>query len=336
MRGFRRRSRGFTLIELLVVIAIIAVLVALLLPAVQQAREAARRSQCKNNLKQLGLALHNYHDQYSEFPITYFDTSTGLTGPIMGRSTSWMVGILPFVDQQPLFNMINFNFGLTTDPRGGIKAPPAYPSNTYAATQKVPPYKCPSDTSLDFLSGRSDGGGAPAYGVNSYKGCAGSNWAWGTWQSGTTGVYAQTRWGQTNQGLDRGNGMMFRGWSFPYSTKIRDITDGTSTTFAMGEAVAQYTQWDWWWLHNATTATCSIPLNAPAQCAAAAGLTPDGGLKACAADWPNNYSFKSLHTGGGHFAMADGAVKFVSQNVDYNVYRGVSTIQGAESGATID
>ncbi|MDB5345277.1 MAG: xcpT 17 [Schlesneria sp.] len=327
-----RKSRGFTLIELLVVIAIIAVLIALLLPAVQQAREAARRSQCKNNMKQLGLALHNYHDTFSAFPITYFDTSTGLGGPIQGRSTSWMIGIMPYIDQAPLFNLINTGVGLTTDPRCSYPAtnPPTNPSNPWAATQSLSVFKCPTDTSPDKLAGRSDSAGPAAMGVTSYKACAGSNWAWGTWQSGSTGVYAQTRWGADANGLDRGNGFMFRGWGFPYTTKMKDISDGTSTTFAVGEAIPSYSQWNWWWLHNATTATCSIPLNAAPQCGGAAGLSNDSGLKACAGDWPNNYSFMSQHTGGGHFMMADGSVTFVSKNIDYNTYRSLSTIQGGE------
>src|SRR5713101_2624318 len=103
------RKLGFTLIELLVVIAIIAVLVALLLPAVQQAREAARRSQCKNNLKQIGLALHNYHEMAQMFPPSKIFGPTSCNGWIRGNSLSWRVMILPQMDQAPLFNTINFS-----------------------------------------------------------------------------------------------------------------------------------------------------------------------------------------------------------------------------------
>jgi prepilin-type processing-associated H-X9-DG protein len=325
------------LIELLVVIAIIAVLVALLLPAVQQAREAARRSQCKNNLKQLGLALQNYHEIYTTFPVCYFDTSTGLGGPVQGRQISWMTGILPNIDQAPLFSMLNFNYGITNDPRSPnypASAPPPNPSNAWCATQYIPVFRCPTDTSPNLLANRSDSAGPASFGLTSYKACAGSNWAWGTWQSGTTGTYAQTRWGASNNGLDRGNGFMFRGWSFPYSTRMRDISDGTSNTFALGEAIPSYSQWNWWWLHNATTATCSIPLNALPQCGGAAGLSTDAGLKACQGDWPNNYSFWSLHTGGANFSMVDGSVTFISQNIDYNIYRNLSTIMGGETATT--
>ena len=129
---------------------------------------------------------------------------------------------------------------------------------------------------------------------------------------------------------------MFRGWGFPYKTNMKDITDGTSSTISLGEAVGNYSQWNWWWLNNATTATTSIPLNAPAQCAGAAGLSADAGLKACAGDWPNNYSFKSMHTGGGHFGMGDGRVTFISNNIDYNLYRNMSTIQGGEVSSSAE
>jgi hypothetical protein len=256
-------------------------------------------------------------------------TAPALAGPLQGRQTSWMIGILPYIDQAPLFNQLNQSVGIPTDPRGT-----ANPSNSWAALQPIAGYFCPSDTSPQVLPSRSDGGGTRA--ANSYKACAGSNWAWGTWQSGTTGTYAQSRWGATNNGLDRGNGIMFRGWGFPYTTKMRDLTDGTSATFAIGETIADTTQWTWWWLNNATTATCSIPLNAPPQCAAAAGLSTAAGLKACQGDWPNNYSFRSLHTGGAHFGMGDGTVKFVSNNIDYNLYRNLSTIQGAEIPSSVD
>ena len=108
MRSLSRKRSAFTLIELLVVIAIIAILIALLLPAVQQAREAARRTQCKNNLHQLGLALHNYHDVYNQFPITCFNNSgPGLNWSDSSRGT-YLVRLLPYIEQAALFNALNF------------------------------------------------------------------------------------------------------------------------------------------------------------------------------------------------------------------------------------
>jgi len=316
-------KRGFTLIELLVVIAIIAVLIALLLPAVQQAREAARRSQCKNNLKQLGLALHNYHDVYNQFPLNYSTTFT-----LNNSTMSWMVTVLPYIDQAPLFNVINPSFGINNDPRSVTPdvIPPVNPSNGWAAKQFIPVYKCPSDTSDKIMAGRANYGGTWA--VNSYKGVAGANWAWGNWISPAT--FNRTRWGITSNGLDTGNGLLFRGNGFPYSNGFHNITDGTSNTFAIGEAVPKYSTHTWWWWFNGSTATCSVPLNAAAVCATTPGASKDQLLVQCAGDWPNNYSFFSQHTGGGHFCMADGAVKFVSDNIDTTLYRGLSTIDGGE------
>ncbi|MBT5017958.1 MAG: DUF1559 domain-containing protein, partial [Planctomicrobium sp.] len=133
----KRRSslRGFTLIELLVVIAIIAILIALLLPAVQQAREAARRTQCKNNLKQLGLALHNYHDTHGIFPNSmdsYFPG--GVPSRSNPRNHSWMVMILPFIDQAPLYQSIDFSSQLYGQTLAG---------GQLVTAQKMTPYRCP-------------------------------------------------------------------------------------------------------------------------------------------------------------------------------------------------
>lgn len=328
-----RRIRGFTLIELLVVIAIIAILIALLLPAVQQAREAARRTQCKNNMKQIGLALHNYHDVYNQFPINYSTTFT-----TNNTTMSWMVTILPYIDQAPLFNQVDPNFGINNDPRQlnpAATANPANPSNGWVAKQIIPAYKCPSDTSDNVMGSRANYGGNWA--VNSYKGVAGGNWTWGSWQNrpanGQFPPASADRF-QHNQGhgLDRGNGLIFRGNSFAYSNSFKNITDGTSNSFAVGEAVAKYCTHTWWWWFNGVTATCSVPLNAPAVCAAAnPNNSDDQNLTLCAGDWPNNYSFKSQHVGGGQFTMCDGAVKFISENIDLTVYRTLATIAGGET-----
>lgn len=314
----RGRRRGFTLIELLVVIAIIAILIALLLPAVQQAREAARRSTCKNNLKQLALAMHNYHDTSNSFPLNYGVWSRNYPGD--GRSASWMVMILPFVEKGNLYERVNFSRGVRNDG-----------NNRFVAQQVVPVFTCPTDTNPGKMSGRANIGGT--WGTNNYKGNAGANWCWGATQV-RSGPHASVPGIGPNQchGLDRGNGIMWRG-NFNTAIKasairFRDITDGTSTTFAIGEAVPEWCTHTWWWWYNGTTATAAVPLNSRARCRNTGNKVLD--LTACRGDWPNNYSFMSRHTGGAHFAFCDGKVAFVSENINLAVYRNLATRGGGE------
>ena len=127
-----RKSNGFTLIELLVVIAIIAILIALLLPAVQQAREAARRTQCKNAMKQIGLAFHNYHDVYGKFPQPSILGLTVTTGMKMTSAVSWETALLPYIDQAPVFNIFDTNRAIFD------------PANAAAVKTVIPVYLCPS------------------------------------------------------------------------------------------------------------------------------------------------------------------------------------------------
>ncbi len=303
MPRLHRRSRGFTLIELLVVIAIIAVLIALLLPAVQQAREAARRTQCKNNMKQLGLALHNYHDTFLLFPMSYgngvYDES--------GRMVSWLFGVFPYIDQAPLYNSLNFSVGVN-----------ATPQNLAAAQQVIPAYLCPSDSTNGNgkLNGRANMSGN-FYAVTSYKAVSGNNWAWGNYQySSPNGRNAN----QTN-GLDLGNGWMCRNSGGKVIvTAMKHLTDGTSNVTMVGEALAGRCSHDTTFSFNHTTATCSIPLNYYYK-----NKTIDIN------DWGNNYSFASQHVGGGHFTMGDGTVRFISENIDLQLYRNLASIDGGET-----
>lgn len=312
------RRHGFTLIELLVVIAIIAILIALLLPAVQQAREAARRSTCKNNLKQLGLAIHNYHDIHNAFPMCY-GTSIPNTNPpqfaIDSRGRSWMMAILPQIDQAPLFNQINHG------------EPLSRPENQLVAQQVIPAYLCPSDSDNNGkMTGRANVGNAtsPAanlpWGVNNYKMSCGSNWAAGSASAFAPVTSPTGRGAGSNNGLDVSNGFMGRNAAAPVMTRTRDITDGLSQTFAIGESIPSRVNHTWWWWFNGTTATNAVPLNYFVK-----------NTNIAVGDWPNNYSFGSKHVGGGHFTMGDGSVKFVSENVDLNTYRAVSTISSAEA-----
>ncbi len=304
MRSTLRPRSAFTLVELLVVIAIIGILVGLLLPAVQAAREAARRMQCSNNVKQLGLAFHNYHDTLKTFPINFAQRGiNGFTndGPgIANSGKSWMQMILPQIEQTNLFNNITFTVGL--QPKSSAATTPVGRNRIVAATV-IPTYLCPSDDGNEggTLLSRSDLNetSAPAdrWAVTGYKACAGSNWAWGVFawtNSGATGVGGKNA-GQSD-GLNLGNGVIASNQNNSNSpTRMRDITDGTSNTYIVGEALPGWSQWNWWYNPNACTATTAIPLNRVTKVAKNIG------------DWPNNYGFASRHTGGGQFGWPTAA-----------------------------
>jgi prepilin-type N-terminal cleavage/methylation domain-containing protein len=165
MRRHASRWRAFTLVELLVVIAIIGILIALLLPAVQAAREAARRTQCTNNLKQLGLALQNYHDKYIAFPINY-----GGNGQYNDTSTahSWMQGVLPYVEQQALYQQIRFDMPL------GATSDVPLTVNTIVSQTVVNAILCPSDPQMRGIQTSPANCSGPR-GATNYKACAGAN-----------------------------------------------------------------------------------------------------------------------------------------------------------------
>ncbi|MDB5335784.1 MAG: hypothetical protein JWN70_1403 [Planctomycetaceae bacterium] len=297
-----RRPRGFTLIELLVVIAIIAVLIALLLPAVQQAREAARRSQCKNNMKQLGLALHNYHDTFGMFPPGNISRKPGaITGCTGGQGGAqnvdglapWTVLILPYIDDSARYNTFNFSGafnGLIPD-NSGIITP-------NLAQQKLPnsKYQCPSDPNS-----------APGVGNNNYFGVQGGG-------SGIGGGGC-TSPGQTTTFI-YSNGCLYQN----SSTRIRDLTDGTTAVFLVGEtryqppmAAGSTFAGSWACGVRAEPSNC-VPSNiAAAQEAINSGSGPSTALQTS--------TFGSMHVGGCHFLMADGSVRFFSQNMNIAAYR---------------
>jgi hypothetical protein len=157
-----------------------------------------------------------------------------------------------------------------------------------------------------------------SWGVTNYKASAGSNWQWGiaAWNPvrSTAGKFANS-----TDGLNEGNGILCSNQQNRNPpTRVRDVTDGTSNTFAIGETLPRYTRWNWWYNPNAVTATCAIPLNAILR------------RPLNDADWPNNYAMASKHVGGGHFAMADGSARFISENINIDVYRGASTISAQE------
>ena len=312
-----RKKSGFTLIELLVVIAIIAVLIALLLPAVQQAREAARRSQCKNNMKQIGLAIHNYHDAFNMFPMSY--CNDGIFN-VTTRGKSWINGILPYIDQAPLYNTMDPSAPMA--PAATSPIPTPYTPNTVAAMSILTGFLCPSNPTNGNgkLNGRSNLT-TDFFGVTDYKAVAGNNWAWSSGNGNFIYTHPTGRNQGSNNGLDAGNGWMCRNnrSTGPIVTGMKNLTDGTSNTLFVGEALSGRCSHSTWYFFNHTTAICAIPLNYYMKNTAIP-----------ATDWPVNYSFASQHVGGGHFLMGDGTVRFLSENIDLQLYRNLATIDGGE------
>lgn len=311
MNKSRWRRRAFTLIELLVVIAIIAVLIALLLPAVQQAREAARRSQCKNNLKQFGLALANYHDTYGMFAL---GGSGGCcaTPPNLG----FIPRLLPFLDQAPVYNQLNM---VSTD------APSQNLANGQPARMAIVPVAvCPSDAQL---RGNPLGG----YGQTSYDGSLGSqgnvsNPPAAQPPATTCNPYQQFALKLQNNGdtLDISliSGMGSRDGP---SVRIRDVSDGTSNTIHMGEILPSCNDHSWggFWPVNAMSFHSStiVPINDMTTCSWA---NPSQVRVPGCQRWDNwniSWGFRSLHTGGAHFLFVDGSVHFLSENINHQTYQ---------------
>lgn len=293
------RNRGFTLIELLVVIAIIAILIALLLPAVQQAREAARRTQCRNHLKQIGLALHNYHDTNGVLPPGVVHKLGNQNVAALG-SYGWGFFILPYIEQTTLYNGIQ-DGGADLDL---VLRNAANPTAQQLTKRTIAVYRCPSDTAPDLNTKREWDtpysvffNNQPVHlGVANYVGISGSRWStpenWVVSQIDPFGTF----WGDSH-------------------TRIRDFTDGTSNTFIVGER-----DWELGWAANwigqrnytgtgiwgsrQNLAILDVKINDPL-------LQPNGNPAV-------SRGFSSEHDGGAHFLFADGRVQFISQNIDFN------------------
>jgi prepilin-type N-terminal cleavage/methylation domain-containing protein/prepilin-type processing-associated H-X9-DG protein len=313
MTGISYRRRGFTLVELLVVIAIIGILVALLLPAVQAAREAGRRSQCINNLKQLGIAVHNHHDTrkrlpYDSSPEAGDSAAWGMGGP----NWSWIARSLPFMEQEPLYN------------QAGVGAHANLNSNPAAIATQIQTLLCPSDgwsnsprTDAADLSGQ--------IGQTNYKGNSGTNWQWG-----------ESRWnpgyqanGTNQNGLGNANGLFWRADAVQ-KLGLSRITDGTSNTFLVGEDLPELNRWCSWPYSNNAVGTCAIYPNAKDPAGRWYNNRGLAGNTYVNTGWENTYSFRSRHPGGLQFAMADGSARFVSETIAVNVYRFAATPAGGE------
>ncbi len=330
------KSRGFTLIELLVVIAIIAVLIALLLPAVQAAREAARRAQCVNNLKQIGLAAHNYHDVVGKFPTgMYLHPVFGPTTGTAWNNASWLVLLLPQLEQQPLFNAVNFSKMMGTQIGGGWRWNPIYAAGDDNKTIRLTvmnAFICPSDdspnidnTNADDLIGLDAAGTsyvgnmgdnclACSGGLNDRLGqvvlCADLNLPCRLPQLG----HARVTDPQTDNGSPAGSGIF---WAWGSNVGINMILDGTSNTFMSGEQIRKITRWNAWVEANQTIGSTAVPLNYKVR-------------PANVENWTRQYTFRSNHPGGSNFGMADGSVKFVKNTINFNIYQALSTRANGE------
>ena len=280
--------RGFTLIELLVVIAIIAVLIALLLPAVQQAREAARRTQCKNNLKQLGVALHNYHDTFGTLPPGWVGVTNGASDIYGMNAWGWGARILPQIDQSPLFNQIDFNSKMESV------------ANATVRVKSLPAFICPSDTApgntwtIQNASGTNLVDLATAnyvgvFGVSDIDNCVGAP-----------------------NSPCLGEGTFFQN----SNVQFRDFTDGLSNTICVGEHKSRRDagfNWTSTWTGVVTNGNDAI-----VRILGTTDHTPNS---------PENHidDFSSYHVGGAHFTMGDGSVRFIGTNIDVGVYQHLAT-----------
>jgi prepilin-type N-terminal cleavage/methylation domain-containing protein len=290
------RRKAFTLVELLVVIAIIGILVALLLPAIQAAREAARRTQCNNQMKQLGVALHNYHDTFNLFP------PGGLSA---GNRLAWTVLILPFIEMEAMHSLVDFN---------------ARTGNGYDAaavninTLKPAPYLCPSAVrAKSFENGSTTIYTTHYYGIMGPKGT----------NTSTGGTYTLDN-SVTGHGGFATQGVLLR----RDSVRFADILDGTSNTFLVGESSysrsltgqnnTSFRKW-----YRGCDGSASAPTK---NILDGINVTPYNGTNNF-----NDVSFGSEHPGGCMFVRCDGAVRFVSQNVDLGVYKATASRDGAES-----
>lgn len=339
-----RVKRGFTLIELLVVIAIIAILIALLLPAVQQAREAARRSQCKNNLKQIGLALHNYEEIFKTLPPGV------ISGPVQPAGTADLIGgggmnkfawsqmILAQMDNGPLAKKFLKEASILS-----VNVLGASGNNSGNAANILPTYRCPSDVGPDQqTNGVALPLQIPNQGTSNYPGCFGVGLPVGVFTVNQTPV-TQGCFGQNSR------------------VRITDIKDGTSNCFLAGERRMGRTCGTWdltnallpqqfctFWAGVETqdhlveilgTTTNGIPaangvagqtikINAKAIPTTTTAALPT----AVVGQDASTMGFSSYHTGGCHMLLGDGTVRFISENVDENTYRNLSR---RSDGATL-
>jgi prepilin-type N-terminal cleavage/methylation domain-containing protein/prepilin-type processing-associated H-X9-DG protein len=352
----RPNRLGFTLVELLVVIAIIGVLVAMLLPAVGAARESARRTQCSNNLRNVGLAMINYHDIHKKFPLPAVciknscPTNTSYTyrdAPPILWGTTWAISILPQLEQSALFNLWNPNEG--------------YANQRQVTGTPVQIFKCPSDlnvtAAVDFDSnqGTFDKGN---YGMNMGGGSANENGNSGN-KAGPEDIPSWTTAAYGRASRNRGLGSLRDTTGKPSNVGLNDFTDGASSTVMLGEilhyrgnddcrgcwgkalgaAFSAYTRGNPETdgangIATPNVRALGIYRDAPTHCSESATIgDPDLECQGAAGDGLGGNALRSRHQGGAQACFADGRVQMLTNNIDKQLYRALLTIQGRESAS---
>lgn len=348
-----RRSKpcqAFTLVELLVVIAIIGVLVGLLLPAVQAAREAARRMQCSNNIKNVALAIHNFHNSKKHLPFDIFGTfgqEVYRNGPgtqddevaspskyVLEKNQNgkgWIVDILPQLEQQAMYDGMKLGFddpgtanmNFIAGTKGG-RGMGRIEVREFVAKQ-LPVLTCPSDPSAVPTIGMFPWPSTSVVtAVTSYKGVAGDTAVGEVF--GYDGLWTDEEFGTLDDCFETlgCNGLFWKmGYYEPISFKR--ISDGLSNTLMIGESVADRDPHSSAYLSEGDWASCNMQFNY---------FSPsDFETLRATLEWADVRGFRSLHPGGGNFAIADASVRFVSEGIDHALYRALSTKDGGEAAA---